>query len=281
MSIGMLTRFGDWLRELSLSGPGGNAAAWGIVLALAASPVLGLLWRGRTRADWLLLLAGAEILAGLFYLVNPTLLVTEYDAKFFIALAAAGSAGASLLAWAVLRVLKRIPEAERPGRTLDRLLRWSSWAWAFLATLAQGAGVWQKIQEVAESNTALDTAALMPTYLTLILLAVLDLLPTLLCCQVMRWGGALALGLDADPFGEETVALAERLGARCARVAGMSVMLCVVGNLLQFLLLPVLHSAHFNVSFPFASILLAAVLGLLCRYFRRAKAVSDDNGTII
>ena len=53
------------------------------------------------------------------------------------------------------------------------------------------------------------------------------------------------------------------------------------GNLLQFLLLPVLHSARFNVSFPFAAILLAASLGLLCRYFRRAKAVSDDNGTII
>ena len=55
----------------------------------------------------------------------------------------------------------------------------------------------------------------------------------------------------------------------------------MAGNLLQFLLLPVLHSARFNVSFPFAAILLAASLGLLCRYFRRAKAVSDDNGTII
>ena len=29
------------------------------------------------------------------------------------------------------------------------------------------------------------------------------------------------------------------------------------------------------------TVLLAAVLGLLCQYFRRAKAVSDDNGTII
>jgi len=64
-------------------------------------------------------------------------------------------------------------------------------------------------------------------------------------------------------------------------VAGLSAGVCVAGNLLQFLLLPVLHSARFNVSFPFAAILLAASLGLLCRYFRRAKAVSDDNGTII
>ena len=75
--------------------------------------------------------------------------------------------------------------------------------------------------------------------------------------------------------------LAEELGGRCAWVAGLSAGVCVAGNLLQFLLLPVLHSARFNVSLPFAAILLAASLGLLCRYFRRAKAVSDDNGTII
>lgn len=281
MTIGMLVRLGEWLRELSLSGPGGNAAAWGIVLGITALPTLGLLWRGRNKYDWLLLLAAGEILAGIYYLVNPTLLVTEYDAKFFIALAAAGCVGATLLAWAVLRGLKNIRRAEKPGRTMDRLLRWSALAWAFLATLAQGAGVWQTIQKTAEGNSALNTQALMPTYLTLVVLAVMDLIPTLLCCQVLRWGGKLALGLDADPFGEETVALAEDLGGRCARVAAVSVGVCVAGNLLQFFLLPVLRSAHFNVSFPFASVLLAAVLGLLCRYFRRAKAVSDDNESII
>ena len=83
---------------------------------------------------------------------------------------------------------------------------------ARLAALAQGAGVWQKIQETAQSNTALSTKALMPTYLTLAVLAVMDLLPTLLCCEVLRWGGKLTLALDADPFGGETVALAEELG---------------------------------------------------------------------
>ena len=66
-----LPRLGRWLRELSLSGPGGNAAAWAVVLALAALPALGLLWRGRCRWDWLLALAGGEILGGLFFLVNP------------------------------------------------------------------------------------------------------------------------------------------------------------------------------------------------------------------
>lgn len=134
---------------------------------------------------------------------------------------------------------------------------------------------------MAENNSALGRGDLIPTYLILGVLAVMDLIPTLLCCQVLRWGGKLGLGMEEDPFGEETVALAEDLGGRCVRVAGVSVGICVAGNLLQFLLLPVLRSTRFNVSFPFASVLLAAVLGLLCRYFRRAKEVSDDNGTII
>lgn len=281
MSIGTIVRFGEWLRELSLSGGSGNAAAWGIVLALTALPALGLLWKGRCKYDWLLLLAAGEMLAGLYYLVNPTLLAAEYDARFFITLAAAGCVGATMLAWAVLRGLKNIMAAENPGRTMERLLRWSSWALAWLVTLAQGVSVWQEIRRVTESNTALDTRALTPTYLILIVLAIIDLIPTLLCCQVMRWGGKLALRMDTDPFGGETVALAEKLGGKCARVALASVSICVVGNLLQFFLLPVLHSARFNVSFPFASVLLAAVLGLLCRYFRRAKEVSDDNESII
>ena len=281
MTIGMLTSLGEWLRALSLSGGGGNAAAWGIVLALAALPALGLLWKKRCRYDWLLLLAAGEILAGLFFLVNPTLLVAEYDARLFISWAASGCVGATLLAWAVLRGLKNILAAESPGRTTERLLWWSSWLPAFLATVAQGINVWQEIRRVTESNTALDTGVLMPTYLTLGVLAIMDLIPTLLCCQVLRWGGKLGLALEEDPFGEETVALAEELGGQGVRMAAVSVGICVVGNLLQFFLLPVLHSAQFSVSFPFASVLLAVVLGLLCRYFRRAKEVSDDNESII
>mgnify|MGYP006922415738 CR=1 FL=1 len=233
LPAGTLAGLGDWLRELSLSGPGGNAGAWGIALGLSALPALGLLLRGRRRADWLLLLASGEILAGVFYLVNPTLLMPEADGRHFIALAAAGCAGATLLAWAAMRGLGGILEAERPGQTMERLLRWSAWAWAWLAALAQGAGLWQAIRQTAEGNTALDADALLPTYLTLGVLAVLDLIPSLLCCQALRWGGRLALRLEEDPFGGETVALAEELGGRCAWVAGLSAGVCVAGNLLQ------------------------------------------------
>jgi len=281
MTNNILVRFGEWLRAQSLSGPGGNAAAWAIVLALTALPVLGLLWRGRQKADWLLPLASLEILAGLYYLVNPTLLTAEYPAAPIIALAASGSVTATLLAWAVLRILRAVVASETPGRTMNRLLRWSSIILACFAVIAEAVSVWQEINRVSESNTALTSSQLMPTYIILVVLAILDLLPTILSCQILRWGGRLALSLEASPFAEGTITLSETLVTQCTRVAALSVALCVVGNLLQFIFLRVLHSAHFSILFPFTPVLLAAVLVLLCRYFRRAKAVSDDNETII
>ena len=185
-----LPRLGRWLRELSLSGPGGNAAAWAVVLALAALPALGLLWRGRCRWDWLLALAGGEILGGLFFLVNPTLLGVPLEgepaAKLW-GLTVAGGTGAVLLAWAVLRWLRAL-ERGASGRSVERLLSWAALMAGALAILAQGLDLAGKLQNVASSNTApgLD---LVPTYLTLCLLAAADLVPSLLGCAVLRWGG--------------------------------------------------------------------------------------------
>ena len=277
-----LPRLGRWLRELSLSGPGGNAAAWAVVLALAALPALGLLWRGRCRWDWLLALAGGEILGGLFFLVNPTLLGVPLEgepaAKLW-GLTVAGGTGTVLLAWAVLRWLRAL-ERGASGRSVERLLSWAALLAGALAILAQGLDLAGKLQNVASSNTApgLD---LVPTYLTLCLLAAADLVPSLLGCAVLRWGGRLAAALEADPFAGATVALAERVRVRCGWVAAASVLVCAGESVVQMVLFPVLHTASFTVSFPFFTVLLAAVLGLLCQYFRRAKAVSDDNGPII
>ena len=165
-----LPRLGRWLRELSLSGPGGNAAAWAVVLALAALPALGLLWRGRCRWDWLLALAGGEILGGLFFLVNPTLLGVPLEgepaAKLW-GLTVAGGTGAVLLAWAVLRWLRAL-ERGASGRSVERLLSWAALMAGALAILAQGLDLAGKLQNVASSNTAPELD-LVPTYLTLCL----------------------------------------------------------------------------------------------------------------
>lgn len=276
-----LPAFGRWLRDLSLSGPAGNLTAWGIALALTALPALGLLWRGRRRWDWLLALAAGETFAGVFFLVNPTLLHPGMDSEAagtMWALAAIGSTAATLLAWAVLRGLGQLERTT--GRAMEGLLLGAALLLGWLAAWSQCGDLITGIRAAAESNTAPDLI-LWPTYLVLCLLAAAELIPELLGCAALVWGGRLARAMEEDPFGEETVAEAGRLSRRCGLAASASVLLCAGGNLLQMLFFSQLRATHFQVVFPFSTVLLAAALGLLCRYFQRAKAVSDDNDTII
>ena len=281
LPLAALPAFGRWLRALSLSGGTGNLAAWGITLVLTALPALGLLWRGRCGWDWLLVLAAGEIFAGVFFLVNPAMLRPGVDSETvgtMWALAAAGSTAATLLAWAVLRGLGRLERTT--GRTMEVLLLGAAVLLGWLAAWSQCADLIAELRAAAESNTA-PGLILWPTYLVLCLLAAADLIPELLGCAALVWGGRLARAMEEDPFGEETVAEAGRLSRRCRLAASASVLLCAGGNLLQMLFFSQLRATHFQVAFPFSTVLLAAALGLLCRYFQRAKAVSDDNQTII
>lgn len=278
----VLPDFGLWLRNLSLSGGRGNLGAWAIVLALSMLPALGLLWRPGCKWDFLLLLAAAEIFAGLYLLVNPTVALPfpDLDGRKFIAIAAAGCVSASLLAWAVLRWLRGTEKHVDLGRTLEKLLGFAAIFIGWLAVWSTGATALQKIKHVAAANT-MPQAELGGTNLFIVLLAAADLIPTLLGCGALLLAGKLARAMETDPFGEETVSLSEKLSRDCGRIAAVSVLICACGNLLQFIWMPFLHSVQFMISFPVFTVLLAVTLDLLCRYFRQAKAVSDDNDSII
>ena len=280
LAVQSLTRLGERLRGWSLCSSGGNAAAWAVVLALTAFPMLGLIWRPRCKWDLLLPLASAELFAGLYLLVNPTLVSAEYPAGDAIAMAMAGSVSATVLAWAVLRWLEKSENSPSLGRTLERLLKWSAVIIGWLAAWSRGALALEKIHNLAAGNTG-PGIVLWPTNAAIALLSVADCIPTLLGCAILLWGGKLARLLEADPFSEDTVALAERVSRSCGRVAAVSLLVCVGGNVAQFLLLPILRDVRFSVSLPLLTVLLAASLDLLCRYLRRAKEVSDDNESII
>ncbi len=282
---------GQWLRALSLSGGAGNAGAWAIVLLLAALPMLGLLRRRRCRWDWLLPLASLEILAGLYFLVNPTLLGTVMDLSSFWGLAAACGAGATLAAWVVLRGLERLEHASSPGRTLVALLDGAGCLLLCLAVWERAAMLVINIRSVTAGNTTIPAIwaehlyiasdQLSLTYASLTLLAVAGLIPQLLSCLVLLWGGDLARAMEAAPFSADTVALAEKLSRRCAQTAALSVLVCVGGNAAQMLLFSSLRHISAMLSFPVETVLLAAALGVLCRYIQGAKAVNDDNESII
>ena len=126
-----------------------------------------------------------------------------------------------------------------------------------------------------------DLDQLSLTYASLTLLAVAGLIPQLLSCLVLLWGGDLARAMEAAPFSADTVALAEKLSRRCAQTAALSVLVCVGGNAAQMLLFSSLRHISAMLSFPVETVLLAAALGVLCRYIQGAKAVNDDNESII
>lgn len=274
----LFPHMGQWLRALSLSGSAGNAGAWGIVLLLSALPALGLLWRGRCKWDWLLPLCSLEILAGLYFLVNPTLLGMPVDASSLWGITAAGGAGATLAAWVVLRGLERL---EAASHTLAKLLDGAGCLLLCLAVWYRAAGLYGTIRSVTAGNTAVPSDQLFPTYASLTLLAVAGLIPQILSCLVLLWGGDLARAMEAAPFSGDTAALAENLSRRCAGTAALSVLVCVAGNAAQMLLFSSLRHISTTVSFPLETVLLAAALGLLCRYIQGAKAVNDDNESII
>lgn len=275
-----LEQFGQWLRALSLSGLTGDLAAWGIVLLLSALPALGLVWRGRNYWDWLLLLASLQIFFGLYFLINPTLLNPALPSGQIWGLVFSAGTVSVLLAWAVLRGLERLKKAPSPGRTLSLLLDGAGCCLLCLTGWEHAVTLFENIRRTAEANTAIP-AQLLPTDLMLTLLTAADCVPILLSCLVLFQGGDLARAMETAPFHAETVLLAEKLSRRCAEIAAISVLICVGGNLLQMLFFSLLHQMTNIISFPFITVLLSAALELLCRYIREAKAVSDDNDSII
>ena len=281
--VGPLATFGQWLRQLSLSGGSGNIAAWAIVTAISLLPALGLLWKGRSKADCLLLLSGAELLAALYFLVNPALAypgVSGLGENFMAqswGLVSGGCVLGTLAAWVLLRVLGQLEK--KPVSMLPGLLFWAAMLYALLVGANAVQSLLTDIAAVADGNT--DAARVASSSGLLAVLTVIQAVPSLLAAWVLLWGGSLAKALDEAPFEEETVALAESIAHRCGQVARVSLLISVAGNLLQLLFFSRAASIHVTIHLPVLTLALCAVLLLLCKYFRRAKAVSDDNATII
>ncbi len=278
-----LAAFGQWLRSLSLSGTGGNLLAWGIVLALSALPLLGLRCAERRAADLLLPLSGIELFAAQYFLVNPSLIMPT-DLKLeqmavtkIWGFSALGCIAATILCWALLRTLRQLDK--KPASLLPRLLFWAAVIYAFALGFAAVQSVTGDMNSVAAGNT--EQSRVFTSNILLFALSVIELLPSLLAVRVILLGGKLASALDAEPFAESTLTLAETISKRCMRIAKLSLLLTALGNALQLLLFPKAAMLHMQINLPLITLILCAVLILLCKYFRRAKNVSDDNATII
>lgn len=286
---------GEGLRALSLSGGVGNAAAWLVVLVLSALPLLMLMWlrRGgleKRGEDWLLTLAVPQIFYLLYYLVNPTLLSagTQMPGEAwavlvdFLPFAVGGTLLSTVLAWAALRLLRRLESASAPrlaGAFRPLLIA--------CAVLTAFGGVWSRVHEVQtqyaavlEGNTGAG-ASLRLTFGMLLVLGVLKLIPDLLAAMTLLWGADLAEVLGRETFGQEAVKLCGRTADTCKNIARASVLAAAFANLLQLMLLGSLHASHFSVILPLEPLMLSVGLFLLCSCLRKGKELQEDSDSII
>lgn len=277
-----LAAAGLWLRALSLGSAAGNAAAWAVVLLVSALPVAGFIALRRRRRRWedyLVLLLAPELLAMLYYGVNPTL--AGMGGAFFPA-AILWTAASTLLAWLFLGLLPGLAEApaERlaaAGRVLligcGILLAFSS-AWALTAQ-------WRAASEAVIQSNSAHLQSIGFTNAVQGILALLRLIPSLLGAMALVWAGQLVLQIGLDPFGEASLSLCGRTAEACRRAATGTVLLNLAVNLLQLPLYSSLISTAFHIELDLLPLALTAALFLLCRWFRQARALKLDNDSII
>lgn len=279
-----LIQAGEGLRTLAMSGFLGNLAAWALVLALSALPLLLLAFpRGRgslTGTDALLPLSSLLLFLALFFAVNPTLLNNPLP-EYWV-LGAAGGALCAVVCWLVLRLLEPMDRRDLPA--LAALLALLLTACALLMVFSAGyrstAAFLGGAQAIQEGNTGAPTAAQTTIWLRG-LLTVLNATPTLLGGGVLLWGSDLARTMARGPFEEETLAQCEKTANGCRRVIQAAVLISLGANLLQLVLSSALTSQSYTLSLPLSTLALAAALFLLCRCIQQGKALLDDNRSII
>lgn len=271
---------GQALRGLSLSGTGGNIAAWAITLVVSLLPLLPFLLLRRKRKameDWVLLLLIPQLFALIYYTVNPTLI--DSLAAPFLPVGQLGVILATAVTWLVLAFLRAMAEApgERLAAAVGVLFTGCAFLLAFGAGANQAAAWGAAVDSVRAGNTG-DTAF---TAFMLAVLGVLRAAPYLLGAAALLWGGRLVDAAGRDPFSRDTAQLCDRTALACRMAAQTAVILALTVNLLQLATFSLLAKVDFQVELNLLPLALAGAMFLLSRWMRQGLALREDNDSII
>lgn len=283
---------GGLLRELSLSGPGGNLLAWAIVLLAAGLPLLLLVLppnRGRRHWEDIFLPASSLLLIGLaFCAVNPSYLDRFFSSTQLIA---AAVVWVSLLVfWGVLRLLRGMEEAplEKLSGVL-RILLVGCAALLVFAAASRGSGAVVEIKDFQQDWTLFLAVVSVPepTGLTadqffVLALPLLELIPDLLGAWMLLLAADLTTALAREPFGEESVGQCVTT-ARWSRLAiQVTLVLALVINFVKLFWFDyLLGLVEISLDIPLIPLILSAALYLLCRCVQRGRELQEDNDSII
>lgn len=285
---------GGLLRELSLSGPGGNVLAWAIVLLAAGLPLLLLVLppnRGRRHWEDIFLPASSLLLIGLaFCAVNPSYLDRFFSSTLLIA---AAMIWVSLLVfWGVLRLLRGMEEAplERLSGVL-RILLVGCAALLVFAAASRVSGAIVEINNLQQDWTLFLAVASVPEPSGLtgdqalniaLALPLVELIPDLLGAWMLLLAADLTTALARDPFGEESVGRCVTT-ARWSRLAIQATLVLALGvNLVKLARYDsLITEVKVSLDLPLIPLILSAALYLLCRCVQRGRELQEDNDSII
>lgn len=285
---------GGLLRELSLSGPGGNVLAWAIVLLAAGLPLLLLVLppnRGRRHWEDIFLPASSLLLIGLaFCAVNPSYLDRFFGSTLLIA---AAVIWVSLLVfWGVLRLLRGMEEAplERLSGVL-RILLVGCAALLVFAVASRVSGAIVEINNLQQDWTLFLAVASVPEPSGLtgdqalniaLALPLVELIPDLLGAWMLLLAADLTTALARDPFGEESVGRCVTT-ARWSRLAIQATLVLALGvNLVKLARYDsLITEVKVSLDLPLIPLILSAALYLLCRCVQRGRELQEDNDSII
>ena len=286
---------GAALRELSLSGTGGNFLAWALVLLAACLPLLLLvLPRGRGSWRWedMLLPTGSALLLMLaFFTVNPTYADVPFAVEMWL-MALLLAAAADLIVWVILRLLRAMEGGtlQTLSRVLGVLLTACAALLVFAAALHGSGAISAAVEGPAPEQLALgqlitgspfDSVLSSGSQWLAAILTLVELVPDLLGAWVLLLGADLTAALAQGPFREESAARCAGVARRCRLAIQITLVLTLAVNLVKLTLFGRVETVQVSLDFPLIPLILSAALYLLCRCVQRGRELQEDNDSII
>ena len=280
------------LRQMSLSGTAGNAAAIVLYLTLGLLPCLAWLLlkkQGRLLAvDHLLPALSVLLLAVIYYMVNPGLIVSAVPGtgKWLLGC----TFYSALSGYLVIRVLAvcRRARLETLESVLQGLLGFLKMVFVYLIfgqnldrllnSLRDMGNVSSGLYAVGAAQGAQSVGL---TCLFFGLGYLVDVLPYVFDLGIVFLAGRLLAALKADRWGDAAAELADRLAGFCAKTLGITAGADVMFNVLQVLFGAGLYRMDLVIHVPVLSILFVLAALLSARYIREAQKLKKEHDLII
>lgn len=297
-------QIGAGLRALSLSSGVGNGLAIVLYVLLSLVPVGILFWRSRRRAlapeDSLLVVLSIFLFVTLYLMINPGqlpgLLVREetlLEEQLAVSQSLfGGSAYAILLAYLVLRLLRRFQGADRQTLQDDLALLLGGLAVCLVFVIfgIGFAGFWEECTALWASGgeemvfgVGMDSLAVQRDGLLLLFFLrwVGEMLPYFLDIVVILAVLDLLGAMKTDRYSEETLARAHWVSRLCAGSLAASLVTTVVLNLGQLLFLGELTRVSIQVVFPITAVAFLLGVLLVVKFLEENRALKEDNDLFI